>query len=64
MKKEFEKRNELIGLEEINQVETNEVNGGCCGCVYDPFPPGGPIYCLIDIPPKGPGDIVIFTWKK
>ena len=49
MKKDFEKQNELIGLEEINQVETSEVKGGLCEL---------PNYCLIEIPTiKWPGGI-------
>jgi len=44
MEKDYEKRDELIGLEEINQVETNEVNGGLFS-KYD-F-----ITCYVDIPP-------------
>ena len=49
MKKDFEKQNELIGLEEINQVETSEVNGGL---IFD-IPP---YYCCHDIPPMIPND--------
>ena len=44
MKKEFEKRDDLIGLEEINQVETSEVNGGL-------FSKNDFIFCYVDIPP-------------
>ena len=54
MKKDLEKRNEFIGLEEINQVETNEVNGGF---MIDPIII---IVCCRDIPPmpEGPTDIL------
>ena len=51
MKKDLEKRNEFIGLEEINQVETNEVNGGC-SCIQYP-----PTTCYWNIPPS-PTDII------
>jgi len=53
MKKEFEKRKEMVGLEEINQSKTSEVNGGCNLCEPEP-----PIHCYFDIPTvKSPYDI-------
>ena len=57
MKKDFEKQNDLIGLEEINQVETSEVNGGLL--IF--LPPI--VYCLIDIPPSGTDDIK-YPWDR
>ena len=52
MKKEIEKRNELIGLKEINQVETSEVNGGCVYLIQDIK--DILIVCCYDIPPHIP----------
>ena len=54
MKKEFENKKQMVGLEEINQVEKIEINGGCEFCV----PPGPPINCYWNIPPSG-GPIII-----
>jgi len=54
MKKDFEKRNELIGLEEINQVETNNVNGGI---TIKPISAEDFIVCCWNIPPMEGRDI-------
>ena len=55
MKKEIEKRNEQIGLEEINQVETNNVNGGIF--TIKPITDEDFIVCCWNIPPMEDRDI-------
>ena len=60
MEKEFESKKQVIGLEEINQEEISEVNGG--GCIIRK-PNGGTtiMTCLFDIPPMGQGPYP-FPW--
>jgi len=57
MKKEIEKRNELIGLEEINQAETSEVNGGWIIVIIASI-------CCHDIPPRDSTPDDRFPWDK
>lgn len=59
MKKEFENKNLSIGLEEINQVETSEVNGGCALCIIDSLPP---IFCYWNIPPMDRDNYPWLLW--
>ena len=60
MKKDFGKRSELIGLEEINQVEKEEVNGGYLSNVLYPDAPGPIGYPELGYPRPGyPGPIII-----
>jgi len=58
MKKEIKKRSEQIGLEEINQVETREVNGGFL--IKVPDPNDFKTICCHDIPPSNPEE----PWER
>ena len=61
MKKELEKRNELIGLDEINQFETINLNGGGIMTIK-PISADDFIVCCWNIPPVEDRDIFMMIW--